>query len=248
MGSANRLCCFGARDRGTCSNKLTIRREEVEARVPKALQEKLLRQQDLFEEFCDEFTREMSRLRMEHRASLSSAQRELERVQGDIRRVIEAIKNGFAGPDLKAERDALQERKTALQAKLESAEDPPPLLHPGISEHYRQKVTDLAQALQHPDTRTEAAEAIRGLIDAIVLTPAAGALGAQIVRRGRRAQVETGEVASGLQIEVKGDLAAMLSAAQNATRSPDTGDLALRIAMVAGACNRRYLHLWSGAA
>jgi hypothetical protein len=33
MGSAYRLCCFGARDQGTCSNKLTIRRDEVETRV-----------------------------------------------------------------------------------------------------------------------------------------------------------------------------------------------------------------------
>jgi hypothetical protein len=41
-----------------------------------------------------------------------------------------------------------------------------------MAELYRQKVTDLAQALQHPDTRTEAAEAIRGVIDAIVLAPA----------------------------------------------------------------------------
>jgi hypothetical protein len=48
MGSANRPCCFGARDQETCSNKLTIRRDEVEARVLKALQENLLRQ-DLFE-------------------------------------------------------------------------------------------------------------------------------------------------------------------------------------------------------
>jgi hypothetical protein len=37
---------------------------EVEARVLSALQDKLLRQ-DLFEEFCEEFTREMNRLRME---------------------------------------------------------------------------------------------------------------------------------------------------------------------------------------
>jgi site-specific DNA recombinase len=145
----------------------------VEARVLKALQEKLLRRV-LFEEFCDEFTREMNRLRMKHRASLSLAERELERVQNAIRRVIEAIKNGFAGPDLKAEWDALQERKTALQAKLDSADEPLPLLHPGMAELYRHKVTDLAQALEHPDTRTEAAEAIRGLIDAIVPTPCAG--------------------------------------------------------------------------
>ena len=32
-------------------------------------------------------------------------------------------------------------------------------------------MTDLAQALEHPDSRTEAAEAIRSLIDTIVLVP-----------------------------------------------------------------------------
>ena len=50
MAGRNRLACFGARDQGRCDNLLTIRRDEVEARVLKALQEKLLRQ-DLFEEF-----------------------------------------------------------------------------------------------------------------------------------------------------------------------------------------------------
>ena len=93
----------------------------------------------------------------------------------------------------------------------------------------------LAQALEHPDTRTEAADAIRGLIDAIVLTPAVGALEAHVIRRGRRAQTEAGGQESGLQIELRGNLAAMLSAAKNATRSPEIDDLELQIAMVAGA-------------
>lgn len=52
---------------------------------------------------------------------------------------------------------------------------------------------------------TEASEALRGLIEAIVLTP------------------DQGE----LQIELKEHLAAMLGAAKNATRSPETGDLSL---------------------
>ena len=82
-----------------------------------------------------------------------------------------------------------------------------------MAELYRRKVTDLAQALEHPDTRSEAAEAIRGLVDAIVLVPAQGRL----------------------RIELKGNLAAMLSAAENAKRSPETGDLLLQVAMVAGA-------------
>ena len=75
------------------------------------------------------------------------------------------------------------------------------------------KVIALAQALEHPETRTEASEALRGLIDAIVLTPHQGEL----------------------QIELKGNLAAMLSAATNAKRSPDTGDLLVQIKLVAGA-------------
>jgi hypothetical protein len=50
---------------------------------------------------------------------------------------------------------------------------------------YRQKVTALARALEHPDTRTDAAEAIRGVIDAIVLTPVEGALETFVVRLGR---------------------------------------------------------------
>lgn len=67
---------------------------------------------------------------------------------------------------------------------------------------------------------------LRGLIDSIVLIPDQGQL----------------------RIELRGNLAAMLSACQKATRSPETGDLELQIAMVAGARNRRYLQLWSGAA
>ena len=171
IGSANRLMGFGARDQGTCSNRLTIRRDEVERRVLHALQDKLLRQ-DLFEEFCEEFTREMNRLRMEHRASLSSAERELERVRAGIRKVIEAIKDGFAGPELRAEMNELQARKEFLVAQLSAADAPVPLLHPNLAALYREKVTSLAAALQHPDSRSEAGEALRGLVDAIVLVPA----------------------------------------------------------------------------
>ena len=52
LSYGNRLACFGARDHGTCTNRLTIKRDEVEGRVLAALKEKLLRQ-ELFEEFCD---------------------------------------------------------------------------------------------------------------------------------------------------------------------------------------------------
>jgi site-specific DNA recombinase len=206
------LGCFGARDRGTCTNRLRISRLEVESRVLNALKTKLLRK-DFFEEFCREFAKEMNRLRMEERAGLSGAKRDLERVKRDIKKVIDAIKNGFAGADLKAEWDALQERKTALQAKLDGTEKAPPLLHPSMADLYRAKVESLASALQREDTRLEASEMLRGLIDSIVLVPDDGQL----------------------RIELRGNLAAMLTAAQQTKRSPETGDLLVPVQMVAGA-------------
>ena len=153
--SREQLGCFGARGRGTCTNKLTIPRPEVEQRVLRALQDKLMRQ-DFFEEFCREFAKEMNRLRMEQRAGLSGAKRELERVRRDVQKVIEAIKAGFALPELKVEMDALQARKEALLAKLSIAEETAPLLHLTMADLYRSKVEELASALQREDTRLEA--------------------------------------------------------------------------------------------
>jgi hypothetical protein len=169
------LGCFGARDRRTCTNRLRISRLEVEARVLNALKTKLLRQ-DFFEEFCREFAKEMNRLRMEQRAGLSGAKRELERVKRDIQKVIEAIKAGFALAELKVEMDALQIRKDALLKQLAVTDEPPPLLHPSMADLYRSKVEELASALQREDTRLEASEMLRGLIDSIVLIPDEGQL------------------------------------------------------------------------
>jgi site-specific DNA recombinase len=93
---------------------------------------------------------------------------------------------------------------------------------------YRATVTDVARALQEPGGRSEATEALRGLVDAIVLTPDA--------------------VSETLQIELRGNLAAMLGATVQTKRSSDSDDLSLQVSLVARARNRRYLQLWSGAA
>jgi hypothetical protein len=186
MTGKHRLGCFGTRDQGRCDNHLTIRRDEVEARVLKALQEKLLNR-ELFEEFCDEFTREMNRLRMERRASLSSAKREVERIGARIKKLLNLLLDDeIAVDEGKAEIKALDARRKELQAQLETADEPPPLLYPEMAALYRQKVTTLAQALQHPETRMEATEALRGLIDAIVMTPDEGALKIELEATWRR--------------------------------------------------------------
>ena len=67
---------------------------------------------------------------------------------------------------------------------------------------YREKVGSLCLALETEESRTGAAEAIRALVEAIVLEPDGDEL----------------------KITLKGDLAGMLSAARDSKRSPDTGE------------------------
>ena len=80
--------------------------------------------------------------------------------------------------------------------------------------------------MENEESHTGAVEAIRALIEAILLEPDGDQL----------------------KITLKGDLAGMLSAARGSKRSPDTGDLMIQIKLVARACNQRYLQLWNVAA
>lgn len=223
--SREHLGCFGARGRGTCANRLTIPRREVEERVLRALKDKLMRQ-EFFDEFCREFAKEMNRLRMEQRAGLTSAKRELVRLEGRRKKLVELVMDGVPGREVKDELIAIGHRRDVLEPQVKAANEPPPLLHPSMADLYRTKVEELAAALVREDARTEASETLRGLIDAIVLMPEKGQL----------------------RIELKGNLAAMLTAAQKTRRSPETGDLLMPVQLVAGARNRLYLEFcWSAA-
>ena len=159
---------------------------------------------------------------MERRASLTHGRQELAAVEREIRRLIQAITDGVV---IKDELLSLEARKAELQSRLDAPEMPE-LLHPRMADVYREKVRNGCLSLESEESRTGAREAIRALIDAILLEP-----------DGDR-----------LKITLKGDLAGMLSAARDSKRSPDTGDLMVQIKLVAGARNQRYLQLWSGAA
>jgi len=182
------LGCATSRNKGTCENRVNIRRDALEASVLNGLRDHLM-DPSLFKEFCDEFTREVNRLRMEAGASLNAARSELPKIERQIRGIIEAIKDGLYQPSMKVEMERLEAKKSKIEQMLAEADEPAPLLHPSLAEIYRTKITSLADALAREDTREEAAEVVRSLVSAIELTP------------------EYGKLA----ITLRGDLAAMLS-------------------------------------
>ncbi len=132
MISKDLMGCSTRHNKRTCGNALNIRRDKLEAAVLSGLRKQLM-QPALLKEFCDEFTREMKRLRLEAGASNASDKAALTKVEQEIRSMVEAIKAGMFQPAMKAEMDTLEARKAELTRKLETAAEPPPLLHPRLA-------------------------------------------------------------------------------------------------------------------
>jgi site-specific DNA recombinase len=65
----------------------------------------------------------------------------------------------------------LEARKAALEQEIETAPPPAPRIHPNVAELYRRKVESLHEALNAKDTKTEATEILRGLIETINVRP-----------------------------------------------------------------------------
>ncbi|KGM34183.1 recombinase family protein, partial [Inquilinus limosus] len=199
--SKDLLGCATARNKGTCDNRLNMRRNALEESVLNGLRTHLM-EPELFREFCEEFTREVNRLRMERRADLDAWRNKLARIEKQIRGIIQAIEDGMYQPSMKVRMSELEQEKAELEARLSGAEEPPPLLHPNLAEVFRQQIAALHEKLQAEETKTEAAAIVRGLVDRITLVPEGGSL----------------------SIVLRGDLAAMLAFAWNSKEPSLVGD------------------------
>jgi len=96
-----RIGCANARNKGTCSNKHTIRRDHLEAAVLDGLQHHLM-DPDLTEVFCKEYTEHMNRLRNAHIASEAGLYAELAKIERETDRIVQAICDGVPGSKVRA--------------------------------------------------------------------------------------------------------------------------------------------------
>ena len=171
--------CSTARNKATCSNMLTIRRDELEKAVLNGLKTHLM-QPDAYRAFVEEFTREYNARAnaVEHeRASLAT---KLTKVKADIKKLIDAIKAGVPGEALRDEMQTLENQRTEIESKLEEAPVATPRLHPNLPAIYQGKITSLIDALNTPDTVTQANEAIRQLIEKVRLVPEGNTLNIEL--------------------------------------------------------------------
>ena len=187
------LACSGARGRGTCSNRRSIRRAVVERIVLEGLQHRLMAPA-LVEEFITAFTAEVNRQRRHNEAARSAVHQELAAVKRKLAGLLDAVAEGIRGPDLQNRLDELAARKEALLRALEEPAASPVRLHPNLAQIYGQKIEQLHHALSDPAIRDEAVQILRGLIDRIVIQPA-----------GDETEIEiTGEIARMVELGLEG--------------------------------------------
>lgn len=213
--NAVRVGCANARNKATCTNRQTMRRDTLEAIVLDGLREHLM-EPELFALFCDEYTRHMNALRIEATAALAGYRSELAKVTRDIERLISAILDGVGGAQVKDRMAALEARKEELERLLSEQDEPVTLLHPNMAAHYRQEVAKLHSALTDEKHRVEAVEIIRSLVDRIVLT---------LDKDGKRKT---------MAVDLQGHLAGILSLAAQTKKPPQEGGSSKSMKLVAG--------------
>jgi hypothetical protein len=189
-----------------------VAREALEATIIiEALKTRLLTP-DLFKEFCDEFIKEVNRNRRGAGAERASVETELSKIKKRQRHIVDAIADGISARTLKDELMALEAREDVLMAKLQTAPQQNVLLNPNMAEIDRQRVAVLHLALESPDGNVEAIEAVRSLIDRIVLAP----------------------TASTLTIDLYGEIAAILRMAAGKKAADVPVSVAEQLVMIAG--------------
>ncbi|UWQ78688.1 zinc ribbon domain-containing protein [Leisingera sp. S132] len=218
--------CSPARNKGAavCSNKRTIKQADLEARVLDALANHLM-DPDAVQAFCEEYTAERNRLKAAAAGNRKEKEQALARAKRDHQKLVDAIIAGIPADQVKDRMIELDTRRQQLERELEHTPAPDTVaFHPSMAEAYRERVSRLIRSLGSAEGMEDAKEALRALVERIVLTPAAAG--------------------AGLDLTLEGDLAGLLRLAAGAEGAdtkkasggaPEAFDMSDEIVLVAGA-------------
>jgi site-specific DNA recombinase len=176
--TGGKLICATYREKGTCTNRRTPARAQVEAVVLQGLRDKILSPEAvaLYVRTYRAAAAAAKRAQADRRAPLTKRKGELERA---LDRAADAQLRGMLSTAGETKMMEMERERLAIAAELDleiSQDQEPVELHPGAASAYAKMVEDLHETLGDlaaGETRTQRqlAEAVRGLIDSVVLTP-----------------------------------------------------------------------------
>ncbi|WP_249211887.1 recombinase family protein [Gluconobacter cerinus] len=152
------------------SGSSMILRPDLEERVLAGLKHKLMTP-EAAAAAMKAYTEETNRLNHERRANSAGWKAELAKVEKGIAGIMTAIENGMFDLHMKARMQELRDREVDLNALLSSELEDTLDIHPNVAAIFKKKVARLTESLNQPEDRAEASEAVRALVEKIVLSP-----------------------------------------------------------------------------
>ncbi|WP_421710377.1 recombinase family protein [Algihabitans sp.] len=166
----NRYGCSNHIMNGSCPNSRTIARSVLEDRVLTGLRDRLMAP-EVAATAMRAYVEESNRLKREGRAMAGTDRRALVQVDKRIAEIVAVMEAGGYSRALMARLQTLEAEQADLKRRLERATEELPDTLPTMAGLYRRKVEHLAEALQHPEERAAATQAIRDIVGRITLTP-----------------------------------------------------------------------------
>jgi site-specific DNA recombinase len=207
--STDRYGCANRKNRGTCFNSKTIKRQDIEERVLSGLKHKLLEPKAL-SQFIDEYIVQLKKLEKASEFEQKGLRQDLNKIDKRLNAILHAIEQGVVTDSTQNRIVELEVQKAKLSANLEKD-----FMHPKPDKEmisiYRKKVKDLSSAIYEPGIKHAAMDALRPLIDKIILKPTN---------------------AADMQVELYGSIAAMV--ALDNGKGQNFSDLSVRLSVVAG--------------
>jgi len=153
--------CANARNKGTCDNKGTMRRDDLEKAVLDGLQNRLM-EPARTKIFCEEYARAMNRLHAEHNAQRAADAEALNKAERELARLVQALLDGVPASAVREKMGELEARRDALRNRLASREDSGVRFHPNMAEYYRAQVAGLRAVLTENGRQRQAADWLTG--------------------------------------------------------------------------------------
>ena len=208
-----------------CDNRVTIRQDDLDARVLAGLSTEMLRD-DVVAAFLAEYEAETQRLAAEMVSTRPEREVELANLDRQISLAKAAILKGVDAAMFVEEMKVWTEQRQVLLAEQDAAQTTSTgsgLLHFDLGRVYREKVGQLTAAFKDAALKAQAFERLRALIETVVLTPDADEL----------------------TINLRGELASMLSLCAGAETQKASAGVpleVLQIKMVAGSRTSKVRH------
>ncbi len=153
-----------------CDNARAVPGKALEDRVLAGLRERLMTP-EMMAEATRAYTQETNRLNRERRNATDATRRELGETARAITEIVRVIEQGGWHRALSDRLTELEAKHDNLMARLIDIPQDVPDLHPGIADTWRRRIERLTETLSYPDDAPEAIDAIREVIDRIVVTP-----------------------------------------------------------------------------